>query len=309
MVLLPARARPATPKPGSASARTLLVTGASASVWAAGAGILVGTVLAIATWAVGGASGADAVAAARFGALLWLLSQHAGIEVGAGYVGLVPLGLAALPLLLCLRVLRTAMRGFAEREPSSAVLLYLSFVTGYAGLAAGAAVALGALGGAARPVWWQAGVGAAAVAALGGGLGAARFLAAPARALGVALARPVLDRATWLTPGRIVAVLGGSLAAVCTLVAGSSLLLALGLASGLDQLVDLSSALAGGQLKSGAPILVASVLLLPNAVLWAMAYALGPGFAVGVGTSVTPAAVELSTVPAVPVLAALPTGA
>jgi hypothetical protein len=47
-------------------------------------------------------------------------------------------------------------------------------------------------------------------------------------------------------------------------------------------------------------------LIAPNLSLLASTYLLGPGFAVGVGTVVSPSAVSLGPVPAVPALAALP---
>ncbi len=50
----------------------------------------------------------------------------------------------------------------------------------------------------------------------------------------------------------------------------------------------------------------AHALLLPQAVLWTVAFLLGPGFAVGAGTLVSPASVVLGPLPAVPWLAALP---
>jgi hypothetical protein len=51
-------------------------------------------------------------------------------------------------------------------------------------------------------------------------------------------------------------------------------------------------------------VLVAAVA--PNAVLLSGSYLLGPGFAVGTGTLVSPSAVLLGPVPAFPLLAALP---
>ena len=51
---------------------------------------------------------------------------------------------------------------------------------------------------------------------------------------------------------------------------------------------------------------VVMVLFAPNAALFGVAYLLGPGFAFGVGTTVSPTAVSLGVVPAVPMLAALP---
>jgi hypothetical protein len=53
-------------------------------------------------------------------------------------------------------------------------------------------------------------------------------------------------------------------------------------------------------------VLVLCVLLLPNAVIWTVAYAVGTGFAVGTGTTVAPYGVTAGDVPAFPLLAALP---
>lgn len=49
--------------------------------------------------------------------------------------------------------------------------------------------------------------------------------------------------------------------------------------------------------------------LLPNMILWTLAYATGAGFSMGAGTTVAPYAVELGPLPAVPILGALPQGA
>jgi hypothetical protein len=56
-------------------------------------------------------------------------------------------------------------------------------------------------------------------------------------------------------------------------------------------------------------LLLGSLLYVPTAVVWGTAYAVGPGFAVGEGTSVTVAGADLGAVPAFPLLAALPQGA
>lgn len=50
----------------------------------------------------------------------------------------------------------------------------------------------------------------------------------------------------------------------------------------------------------------ANALLLPHAVLFAGAFVLGPGFAVGAGTVVAPSGVVLGPLPLFPVLSALP---
>jgi hypothetical protein len=56
-------------------------------------------------------------------------------------------------------------------------------------------------------------------------------------------------------------------------------------------------------------LLLASLCYLPNSVIWAVAYMLGPGFAFGIGTAVSPAGSALGKLPAFPMLAALPVGA
>ena len=58
--------------------------------------------------------------------------------------------------------------------------------------------------------------------------------------------------------------------------------------------------------SGGAVLVLGCLLLLPNAAVWAVAYAAGPGFAVGTGTVVSPFGATLGPVPALPLLAALP---
>ncbi|MEE1784348.1 DUF6350 family protein [Streptomyces sp. SP17BM10] len=53
-------------------------------------------------------------------------------------------------------------------------------------------------------------------------------------------------------------------------------------------------------------LVLLAVVLLPNAVLWGAAYALGPGFAVGEGTAVAPGGTALGPVPDFPLFALLP---
>jgi hypothetical protein len=59
-------------------------------------------------------------------------------------------------------------------------------------------------------------------------------------------------------------------------------------------------------LIGGTVLVLAHLAYLPTAGVWSLAYLAGPGFAVGTGTSVAPAGVELGAVPAVPMLGALP---
>ena len=55
-----------------------------------------------------------------------------------------------------------------------------------------------------------------------------------------------------------------------------------------------------------AGITVLCLVLAPNIAVWGAAYLLGPGFAVGVDTVVSPGSVVIGPLPGVPVLAGLP---
>jgi hypothetical protein len=97
------------------------------------------------------------------------------------------------------------------------------------------------------------------------------------------------------------------LAAVAFLVAAGAAAggLALALAGGAatDMLASFRAGVVGQ-----AGITVVCLVFLPNLAIWGTAYLLGPGFAVGVGTVVSPGDVLLGPVPALPVLAGLPSG-
>ncbi|MEU4117693.1 DUF6350 family protein [Kitasatospora sp. NPDC028055] len=65
-------------------------------------------------------------------------------------------------------------------------------------------------------------------------------------------------------------------------------------------------ALLGGGPAALVGLVLVTVALLPNAVLWGAAYALGPGFEVGAGSLVSPGGAELGPVPEFPLFALLP---
>jgi hypothetical protein len=115
------------------------------------------------------------------------------------------------------------------------------------------------------------------------------------------------DAVDWRSrvPETVRAVLKGAFAAVLLLVAAASLLLGVALLLDFGSAANVLSRLhaegSGGLLYT---VLVAAVA--PNAVLLSGSYLLGPGFAVGTGTLVSPSAVLLGPVPAFPLLAALP---
>ncbi len=98
------------------------------------------------------------------------------------------------------------------------------------------------------------------------------------------------------------------LAALALLAAAGAVLAGGSLAGHLGQFKAATSALAPGP-TGAALLLLAQAAYLPNAIIWAVAYMAGPGFAVGAGTVVAPTGSALGPLPAFPMLAALPTGA
>jgi len=96
-------------------------------------------------------------------------------------------------------------------------------------------------------------------------------------------------------------------AALALLLASGALLVGGSLALHGSRAADFARASDPGAL-GGFALLLAGLALVPNAVVWGVAWLTGPGFAVGVGTAVGPFGHELGPVPALPILAALPGG-
>jgi hypothetical protein len=61
-------------------------------------------------------------------------------------------------------------------------------------------------------------------------------------------------------------------------------------------------------MMGGITLTLAQLALIPNLVIWAAAWFIGPGIAVGIGTSVSPVGTALGSVPGLPILGALPHG-
>jgi hypothetical protein len=61
------------------------------------------------------------------------------------------------------------------------------------------------------------------------------------------------------------------------------------------------------EVVGGVALTAGQLSLLPNLVVWAASWLVGPGFAIGVGSHVSPVGTALGPIPAVPVLGALPT--
>lgn len=96
-------------------------------------------------------------------------------------------------------------------------------------------------------------------------------------------------------------------AAVSVIVfAAAGLLLALLLLTHYASIISLYEGAHAGVL-GGLALTIGQAALLPNAIAWVASWLVGPGFAIGEGSSVSPLGTTLGPMPAVPFLGALPT--
>jgi hypothetical protein len=90
-----------------------------------------------------------------------------------------------------------------------------------------------------------------------------------------------------------------------TAVAAAAVLYAVVLAAHFSRVTAMLEALDAGVI--GSVVLFAICLaLLPNVILYVVAFVAGPGFQLGVGTSIAPTGVDVGSLPALPLLAATP---
>lgn len=266
----------------------------SASVTATWAGLLsYGSVLLVVGLLAAISGGTSAVATVRLGTAGWLLAHGVPVGTPIGSLSLAPLAVTALAAWRVLRAGVHTSRAIGGRRHGSIRL------AGIAALAV--ALAYGVLGAAAAALATGSGV---RLAPLRAGLTMALvgLVAAGAGALHDA----GLTATWWRRLPEVAqdAVRTGAVAALLLLGAGAGLAgVAIAVAGG-----DVADTLGGYRtgVVGQAGLTLLCLVYAPNFAGWAAAYAIGPGFSVGAGTSVSVASVQLGALPAVPVLAALP---
>jgi Family of unknown function (DUF6350) len=294
--------------PAAGPARPLVITGAIAACAAAGTGLVLITLLVLAGWIAAPHAGLGLPGVLRTAADLWLVGHHVGFtlhpashmgggSLGAGKaggrIGMLPLGLVLLPgALLWLAGRWVVKKGEVSRLPEVGYAA-LALAVPYA-LLAGALALLGQST-LATPSLAQAVLSGFLLALVAGGLGGARALA------------------PWwhlvhLLPARSRAVFLGSLGTLTVLTGAGAILAAASLGTHLTGFRAADAALAPG-FVGGALLLLIQIAYVPNAIVWSICYTLGPGFAFGIGTVVAPTGSALGSLPLLPMLAALPTGA
>lgn len=95
--------------------------------------------------------------------------------------------------------------------------------------------------------------------------------------------------------------------AAAAILAVSALTLAFMLAINYAGVVALYEGLQTGVL-GGIVLTIGQLAFIPNLVIWAMAWLVGPGFSIGTGSIVSPLTTQLGPIPAIPAFGAIPTG-
>lgn len=224
---------------------------------------------------------------------------------GAGnafVITIAPLGFALLAVLLGAR----AGRRIGE-TPHRQLGVVVAVLT-YAVLAF--AITWSTLYPSARPSIWQGTLLPTLVFALGIVIGAERGRRsrgpAPAGSPGSSVRDWVADwRPEFRAAGA--AVLRGGVASAAILTAVAAVLFALVTLGSYAKIIALYESAHAGIL-GGISLTVGQVAFLPNLVAWTASWLVGPGFAIGTGSSVSPVGTTLGPLPGVPILGALPSG-
>jgi len=230
----------------------------------------------------------------RAAALFWLIGHHVEFALPrAGRIGMLPLGLVLLPGALLWRAGRWVVRtgGISRLRHTG----YAAFALAVPYAMVAGALALASSSALATPSLPEAVVCPFLLALTAGGLGGAREIAPWSRLVG-------------LLPDRVRSLTVGTAGSLAVLIAVGALLAVGSLALHFRGFRTLDQALAPGAVGT-VLLLLAQLAYVPNAIAWAVAFTLGPGFAFGTGTVTAPTGSALGALPTFPMLAALPTGA
>lgn len=279
--------RAAAPPPG----RSPAATGAAVCLTAAALGLSVAVSVGMLAWAADPRSGAGAGQAVRLSLDGWLLAQHVQLSVPGGALSLPPLAITALLAAMLVRAGRVLGRSCAVGSHADGWRAVASLALPYA--AVGLTVAHFARTAAVSAVFWQAAFCPALLAAVAGWYGLYRERG------GQVL--PAVEVPDWVRP----AVRAGATAVAVLLVAGVSLTV-LTLFAHIGRVAAIASRLRPG-VPGGILLALLDGALAPNAAVAATAYSVGPGFAIGAGTRISPLGTSLHSLPAIPLLGAVPT--
>jgi Family of unknown function (DUF6350) len=279
---VPARGEPA-------AVASVWLRGAVAAVTAATVGLASLIVISLIVWAADSRSEANAGDAMRVAAEVWLVAHRTPLRMPGGAWTLPPLGLTLLLGWLLARAASVVARGSHPTEVRDLGVVVAAVTLPYAAIA-GVVAAVTATPSVRPPV----GAAVVCAAVVGGSFAAV----GAARGSG-------LTTAAWRSVRYdIRTALSAAAAAGAVLLGAAALLTVATFIAHEHRVGSILAGYGGGPGKFSMVLL--SVLLVPNAVVFGLAYLVGPGFAVGTGTSVAFGGVHLAAVPRLPLLAALP---
>jgi hypothetical protein len=287
--------RPGPPVRTSApSPRRFAAAGAAAAGVAAAVGLAVLAAVTVLLWAVGPHPG-QGLSAVPFRAACswWLLAQHATANGPAGAFSIAPLTLTAGAAVLAVGTTRWAARVAGATEVRGAMAVVVGFTGANLALALCAA---GFADGGALAVRPGEAVRSAAVF---GGLASA----AGAGARTTAWIRLVARLEVLAAPA-----LRGAAVALLVLVGGGAGVVGVSLAVHHQETTALFRAIGGGW-SGGIGLVLLSLVFLPNAALWAVAVAAGPGVDLGTRAGFDLFGPRPGALPSFPLLGALPQSA
>ncbi|AEG43549.1 DUF6350 family protein [Isoptericola variabilis] len=283
----PAPSGPRDPRRGERA--TAVTSGAWAAVQGVVLSFAVVCLLSVAAAVGTGADAGDLASAAGVATGLWLLGHGVPLAAGVGTVTVVPLGIGALALF--------TVYVAAKRSALPTLAAWVGATGLYAAVTTAAAVLT--RGPDADPAV-RAALGLLAGVLVGGAGAALGILAAPdgpAPALPARLEPHVPDVLR-------LGLRAGGVGVLAVLAAGAALT-AVWVLAGRATSDDIVAGLEPGWLGGGV-LAVAQLALLPNLVLWAVAWVAGPGFAVGHETQFAVSGTTAGPLPALPILGALP---
>ncbi len=275
---------------GSVADRRPVVAGAAAGLWALFVGVALVSSVVMLSWALSRNSTGGSAAAWRASGTTWLGAHLVPLQIGGQEVTLLPLGAVLIGLLLTRHAGRWAMRLLPAPAPMEAALVVGSCALVYG--AGGAGVAWLSSGPATSANLGQALLVTAAVAAVGVAWG----ISQEAELLGRLRGR--LSDAAWRT-------MVGGVAATVGLFAAGGVLVSWSLVRSSWHIGSSLSGLDAGPVGAAA-ITALAVLCLPTLAVWGLSLIVGPGFALGSGSGLTIIGGSVQTLPALPVLAAVP---
>jgi hypothetical protein len=263
-----------------------------AAVISAGACLLTGLLTCAAVAVIGwlGATFGGASGAVRAGASAWLIAHKAGVTLGAGRISIAPLGLTLFFAWCLYRGGKSATRSSGADRTRELIALGLAFAACY-GLG-GLVVALLTDQGSLKVSPLSAFLGTFSVALVAG-------------LAGIVVESGAGHDLADATPAGLRDAVPAAIAAVLSVITLASLLYAVLLAIHFSRITGMLELLDAGVI--GSIVLFAICLMLvPNMILYVVAFLAGPGFQLGTGTTIAPTGVDVGNLPALPLLAAVP---